>query len=336
MDRKLFLLDTNIYRGISKLVIEKRFGGNNFIVAEIKNREDSKNCQSILSFTTSQELLVHLKDGDPGYEECYHALRFQFFHAQIFQKRKLLPSLDSLLAYFFYNNDSKDNRLSFTNIIYQLISKIGYQIEDASTIKSEIENISNDFLDYKKEFHLLFKSLLNHPNNINSNWNFFTEDKELREFIKCEAYIEFIINYLIERTKFFCKNQEQNHFNEVKVSEFKTYFREALLHFKYLFFVLLKNGEALMDVNNKQWNAIRDFHLVFEWCFLKYFHREKQVDIILVTEDKSKNFKDFKKRNFDCWDMWEYLEFLGFVVDKTNPEKPLLLLNNTTELEIAC
>ncbi|MEJ7679708.1 MAG: hypothetical protein WKG06_17980 [Segetibacter sp.] len=177
MNKKLFLFDTNIYRRLAEIVKENRYQGNNFIIAEIKDKEDHRSCQSILSFTTTQELLVHLKDGDAGYEECRVALQFQFCHTQIFLKRKLIPSIDSLLAYFFYNSDSKDDRLNFTNIIYKLICKIGHQIEDLSKLKSEIANISYDFLDYKREFYLLFKSLLSHPDNIDNNWNFFVKDK---------------------------------------------------------------------------------------------------------------------------------------------------------------
>lgn len=335
MNKKLFLLDTNIYRRIAEIVIEKRFLGNNFIIAEIKDREASRNCQSIMSLTTSQELLVHMKDGDEDYEECYHALRFQFFHTQIFQKRKIVPSIDSLLSYFFYREDSKDDRLSFTNIVYQLISKIFYQSEDLSNLKSEIENISKDFLNYKNEFYLLFESLLKHPDNILRNWNFFENDKKLKEFIDSEAYIEFIKNYLIERAKFFCKNEMQNQINKTRVIEFEKYFKEAIIHFEYLFDELQKHGDKLKEIMKHRWNTIMDFHIVFEWCFLKYYNEKKQIDVIFVTLDKSKNFKDFKKRNVDCWDLWEYLEFLGFIVDKTNRQEPSLLLNNIKLEKIA-
>lgn len=41
MNRKLFLLDTNIYRRLVEIVKENRYQGNNFIIAEIKDKEDN-------------------------------------------------------------------------------------------------------------------------------------------------------------------------------------------------------------------------------------------------------------------------------------------------------
>jgi hypothetical protein len=329
---KLFLFDTNVYRRIVETIRETRFFGNKLIIHAMCDEERERGCQSIMSLTTSQELINHLQEDDESFEECNHALRLQFLHTQVLQKQKLLPTLDSLLAYFFYNEDSKEERLKFTGIVYQLIEKI-FKHENISNLRDEIEDIRNDFLCYKKEFYMLFKSLLNQPDNNDNDWSVFKNDEKLKTFINAGNYIEFIVNYLIMRTKHFCKREEKSEINEERILEFEKYFKEALIHFKYLFKVLEDDGNALKEINKKQWNAVIDFHLVFEWCFLKYFNENKEVEVILVTQDKRRNFKDMHNRNTDVWDMAQYFEFIGFRVDKTNPQKLLLRLENNFEIE---
>lgn len=325
----MFLFDTNIYRNIARMAKEDRIKGHRFVIDEMKRREKQNTCTSIMSLTTSQELLAHLiiEDKETNkYIECYNALRFQFFHTQVLQPAKRIPSIDSLLDYFFYDNDSIQERLIISEHVYNVIRKIFIQSIDMDVLEHEIGGINQDFACYKKEFYMLFESLLTHPQNGNNDWLFFRGDKKLNAFIKNQDYVGFIGNYLIQRSKYLSDKNLNKEISDEKTSLFYSYFKEALLEFKYLFEILRDNGDSLKVLEgNEKWNAVMDFHLVFEWCFVRYFNRNKGIEVVLVTEEHCANFKELHSRD-DVWFMNEYFEFMGFTVDKINPKKPLLQL----------
>lgn len=338
----IFLFDTNVYRRIVEIVRENRFSGNKFIIHAMSDRERESGCHSILSLTTSQELIAHLNEEDEDFTDCYQALRFQIFHTQKLQKPKLIANIDSLLSYFFYNTDTKDERLKFTGFVCTFLEKLFWLNKDIGTLKDEINKINEDFLYYKEEFCLFLKNIVVYSENVSIDSNGSKNDEGFKKSINDCSYIEIIKNYFIQRTKYFCKDDKYREINEKKVLEFEKYFKESLLHFRYLFESVLKNDINSSELKNSQWNAIKDFHIVFEWCFVKYFNKEKEIDVILVTQDRKRNFKspdknnEFKTmhdRNTDVWYMWQYFEFIGFKVDKTNPDKLVLRLENNFEIE---
>ncbi len=310
------------------MVKEDRVKGNRFVIDEMKRREEKNNCVSIMSLTTSQELLAHLNIEEfekNEYKECYDALRFQFFHTQVFQPPKRIPSIDSLLDYFFFDNNSIHERLIVSEHVYTVIQKIFGQSVDMNALHKEIGEINQDFAAYKKEFYILFESLLKHSENETMKWGFYRGDKKLNDFIKSEDYIGFIVNYLVGRSEYLCSEPKKK-VSQEKVSLFNSWFKEALLEFKFLFETLRDSGDTLKVLKrNTKWNAVMDFHLVFEWCFIRYFNRNKGIEIILVTEEHRTNFKELHKRN-DVWFMEEYFDFMEFIVDKINPKKPILYL----------
>ena len=324
--RKIFLFDTNVYRRLVEIVNENRFSGNKFIIHAMCDREREKGCHSILSLTTSQELIAHLNKDDEVFEESLQALKFQIFHTLILQKPKIVPNIDSILSYFFYNTDSKDNRINYAEFVRLFLLKLFWLDKDIDTLKEDIDIINNDFLVYKNEFDLFFKEISIRSNN---------DD--------IDSYVETIKNYVIQRTKYFWNGDGDLEIEQNKILEFENYFKESLLHFRYLFESILKNTAGTYDFKNSHWNAIKDFHIVFEWCFVKYFNKGKEIDVILVTEDKSKNFKspvengEFKSmhdRNADVWCIRQYFEFLGFKVDYNNSKKLLRIeLPNAEECD---
>lgn len=322
----MFLFDTNVYRNIAQMVKEDRIKGNGFIIDEMNRREERNACISIMSLTTSQELLAHLNIEDKEkakYLECYNALRFQFFHTQVFQRPKRIPSIDSLLDYFLFDNESIHERLIISEHIFNVIRKI-YSQSDMKILDPEIKEINKDFMCYKKEFYMLFESLLNQSENGNIDWLYFKGNSKLNNFIKNKDYIGFIRNYLIERSKYLSKNKLANEISEEKITLFDTYFKEALDEFKYLFELLRDNGNSLKSLEgNEKWNAVMDFHLVFEWCFIRYFNRDKGFEVILITEEHRTNFKELHKRD-DVWFLNEYFDFMKFKMDRTNPSKSIL------------
>jgi hypothetical protein len=332
--RLIFLFDTNIYRNIARMAKEGQIIGNRFIIDEITRRESKNGSKSILSLTASQELLIHLSgDANVGdYEECYNALRFQFFHTQILQTPQRIPLMDSLLTFFFYNSDTRDKRMAISEYIFEIIAKIFLQNIELSHLRNDILAIKNDFLCDKKVVHSLFKLLLSQLENIDGG-TYKRGNPKLNDFIKKEEYVDYIRNFLIARTKYQC-NSETNDINENKIQEFNKYFHVAFLQFKYLFELLRDNPSVLESLENSEnniWNAVMDFHLVFEWCFVKYFNREKKVEVVLVTQDRKRNFASLHDHT-DVWNIWEYFEFFEFGIDKTNPLKPIIVFGDSTKV----
>jgi hypothetical protein len=328
-----FLLDTNVYRYIAEMAITRRINGNRFIVHEMCKREVENNCSSIMSLTTTQELLRHLNNEEKAYNVCYDALRFQFFHTQILPPssyiKKPIPQLDTILTTFFYDTDTKDNRLKISEFIVDTGIKIFNQNIEVSALKNDINAINDDFLCNKKVFFNLFNNLVNRPDNIKDNgvYKRGTENPERIEAIKKGDHIVFIRKHLMERAKYWCCNAVSNEICEEKESEFDFYFKESFLLFEHLFNNLQDSPKSLESLENDKkgrWNAVNDFHLIFEWCFIKYCLRNSEKEIILITDDKSRNNKTLSSyqnesgRNPDVWPMKAYFEFLGFAVEGTN------------------
>ena len=325
----MFLFDTNVYRSIAQMVKSNRIIGSNFIIGEMKKREAIKSCVSIMSETTSQELLAHFIKTDKErtvFEECYNALRFQFFHTQVFQPPKRIPNIDSILNYFFFSKDDIHPSLITSELVFNTIKKIFNQRIDLDLLQPEITALNKDFRVYKKEFYMLFETLLNDEENRNMDWSYFKGNKELNNFIKNKDYVEFLGSYLIKRSKYLSTKKSAIEINEEIRNSFYIYFKEALEEFKYLFELLRDNGNSLKVLErNEKWNSVMDFHLVFEWCFIKYFNRNNGVEIILVTQEYRTNFKELHKRE-DVWFLEEYFEFLEFEVEGTDKNNTILHL----------
>jgi hypothetical protein len=351
--RILFILDTNIYRRISELVKDeqvkwgqlnsKQIDGNKYLLKEMKEREIASSCQTIMSLSTSRELLRHLEDGDKEkYEKCLLALRYMYFHSQYGKPVSHITDFDSVLSEFFFGIGSDNERFFVSGYIMDVLNKI-YVQENMTAVKEEIKKINSDFLGYKREFYNLFESLLQHPQNGSLNWSFYDNDINLRFIIDKQHYIECIGSYLIGRVQYIRGSDLSNEISKEKRNEFYQYFTDALEMFRYLFEQLYNNGESLKVLErNKKWNSIIDFHLVFEWCFLKWFNKDKSVEVVLVTNDKKGNLKipNYRRDNKimllheiydDVWDLWDYFEFLGFSVDRSSPKNPILKLPSIIE-----
>lgn len=358
--RILFILDTNIYRGIAEIISNEQdqwaqlssdqIDGNGYLLKEMKEREIVRNCQTIVSLSTSRELLRHLEEGDSEYERCLFALRYMYFHSQFGKPVSHTTDFDTLLSEFFFGMGSDLERVSVSKYIINVLSKI-FEQEDMTAMREEIKEINSDFLCYKREFYGLIESLLMHPQNDSLSWSFYDNDPGLRLFIDRQGYIEHIGSYLIGRAQYLRRSDLYNEISKEKRIEFYQYFTDAIEMFKYLFDQLFKKGELLKRLErNIKWNSIIDFHLVFEWCFLKWFNKDKLMEVVLVTNDKNGNFRipNYRKGNAivnehnkcakmhdvydDVWDLWDYFEFLGFSVDRSNPKKPILKLTSINEL----
>jgi hypothetical protein len=347
--RILFILDTNIYRRISELVKDEQMkwgqldseqiDGNKYLLKEIKKREVASNCQTIMSLSTSRELLRHLEDGDKEkYEKCLLALWFMYFHSQYGKPVSHITDFDTLLSEFFFGIGSDNERFFVSGYIIDVLNKIFVQ-ENMTAVKEEIKKINSNFLGYKREFYSVFERLLIPP----QNWSSCDNDAGLKRFINEQHYIEYMGSYLIGRVQYLRGSDLSNEISKEKRNEFYQYFTDAIEMFRYLFKQLYSNGESLRDLDrNKKWNSIIDFHLVFEWCFLKWFNKDKSVEVVLVTNDKKGNFKipNYRRDNKimllheiyeDVWDSWDYFEFLGFSVDRSSPKNPILKLPSIIE-----
>lgn len=344
----IFLFDTNVYRRLIEMNENSRETRTNMLLFQMHIHERENNCRVMRSLTTSQELISHLIEGDDSFGLCMEALKFQERHTQFEEKGLNSPSIDLLLLVFLYEEDvilnkndviisTLDKYRNYTDWLKHTIKKI-VKIPHDSNVQKEIEKIKRNFSSYKKEFHELISRLLNSPSNTENEWDFFYKDKELISFIADSRYLTFMKNYFVERTELL--SGTENKISDEKIIEFGHVFKEALLHFRYLFTVLRQSGNQLKDITNNPWNFINDFQIVFEWCFVKYYYREKNIEIVLVTEDKSGNFKtpiekkEKEKKeivfesmhdlNDNVWYTWQYFEFIGYNVDKSNPNKKIV------------
>ncbi len=341
----VFLFDTNVYRSIAKMTKDGRIIGNRFIIDEMNRREADNNYKSIMSLTASQELLNHLhKDEDKRiYEECNNALRFQFFHTQILQLPATVPLIDSLLTLFFFNTDTKDNRLGVSRYIFTLLNKIFSQNVEMSFLQKDIEAIRNDFLSDKRVFYNLFNLFLKRPDNIQDDGTYKKGNYKLHESLNRNEHVSYMRDFLIKRAKYQFSDNLDEEIVESKVIEFDFYFKEAFLQFRYLFEVLRDNPNKLelLEYNNI-WNSIMDFHIVFEWCYLKYNHRGGDIEAVLITDDKKNNnknlssYKNGEGRNPDVWPLVAYFEFLGFIVEGTDIKDYKIHFKNTYSSKKVC
>ncbi len=338
----MFLFDTNFYRRLIDMDGEDDRNLKTYILfIEMRKKEVEKGCNIVRSLTAAQELIAHLIEGDDSFKTCKEALRFQEWHSQNEQGMLNSPSIDFLLPYFFYKDGGGDsmlhNEINYTEWLKYVIKKIICNQED-STTKIEVEKINKNFKSYKLEFYDLIKSLISQPKNERKCWDFFSTEGSLDTVIENKDYLKFMVEYFRKRTEFLSGNESS--ISESRIIEFSNIFKEALLHFRYVFEVLEKDGKSLEDIESKtkKWNFVNDFQIVFEWCFLKYFNKEKEVEIILVTEDGSRNFKAPIRSNGtpksmheihdNVWHAWQYFEFIGFNVDKASPKKKIIKSEN--------
>ena len=152
----IFLFDTNVYRYIAQIDNTERNKGNRVLIDEMKKREIDNNCTSIMSLTTTQELLRHLNIEEKAYDDCYTAIRLQVFHTQILplptQIKKPIPQLDTILTTFFYDTDTSSKRLKVSEIIVDMGMKIFYQNIEMSVLQNDIQAINEDFSCNKKRY----------------------------------------------------------------------------------------------------------------------------------------------------------------------------------------
>ncbi|QEC41688.1 hypothetical protein [Pseudobacter ginsenosidimutans] len=291
-----FILDTNAYR---KLVTGKREAEILPTANEMRIRERSVNCTSLLSITVSMELMRHLSDEtDPHFEDCKKALILQYHHTQSNpggpnNSISFIPPLNEILSEFYFQKSSLlfgAYRLILATL--ELIAK-----DPDNNISPEKKNllaIGSQILHDKKEIRDNFEDFIKSYTGGIVDWTHFKKDKKtkpkiLKDIRSGKALMLFNLSMLdrahsVHQIKLDITNIDPKF--QRPLSDFFTFFEPLLVLLQTLFMKMLDGVDALSDYTNPKWNTLNDIQILASACYQTFLERNNGTKVILVTDDQ--------------------------------------------------
>ncbi len=288
MIKEFFLLDSNIYRGLSRGLKLQDIPHR---ALKLCKAEKKNGMQSMCSIIVAVELISHLGKNDPEREECYKALcllRYHSFSGALHKKRVVAYPMENVLTIFFL----KRNFIHFDS--YNEIIRFMELLTDSLDIKVcdfyavMIQEVNDNQRIFREELVLKAKKMLNESG---LDWDSFTQpkisrDKNLKAFNlkRLEVYkngdsIGPIAKSLIDSTYASAQISSSPRPTKEKLGNFLMSFQAPLRMHNFL---MKKIGEAptMQDYSAERWNTVNDAHLLFNLCDPSF------DNVLLVTEDQ--------------------------------------------------
>lgn len=309
-----YLLDTNIYRN---LVHGLTFDEVKLLGLKMRRKEEQLGTRAGFPIVVAMELISHLTEGDPAFDDCFKALCLLFDHSKNYNAEEntysgtFYPPINVVLPKYFFNNNGPFVELYKT--IIQLTHDITERYDSRNTkrLVEKITIVKEQVIFEKKEIRDNFENFLKSINDDTTDWEFFKNNKpERKEWYKNlkNGKTTFLVSegFMQRAYHIVGANYERSDETFEKLVKFYDEFFPALAMNELLLDQLGGGGAAsLRDAEDKKWNTINDISIMFAILF----DEKKDVNKILVTEDKNirkyfveggmpdkiMSFEDFKK-----------------------------------------
>ncbi len=283
-----YLADTNIYYNLVKdLTIEQVKN----LAEKIQNTEIDLEVKFGLSITVAMELISHLQMDNPKCDVCYKALCLLYHHTTKVGKEfpphssRFYPTLNVILVKYFFNENHEE--LNFNRDVIELIHKLteDFDISIISNYTEQINIVKSFVIEQKKEMQVVYENYLSRKNQGDVNWAYFRENKkERKDWLKSmrsgEISFYFAEGLMMKAFRLNGVHYERNETNCIKLMEFIDDFRPAFLMNDILINHLSEGLEALCEIQDKRWNTVCDYTIMFGMLF--WSDRDNKI---LVSED---------------------------------------------------
>ncbi|MBP1221861.1 hypothetical protein [Flavobacterium sp. 1355] len=284
-----YFLDTNIYRNLVRnLSIQEVLE----LAINIKSEEKKGNDSAGFPITVAMELISHLINGDPHFEECFKALILLFEHTKNYNAEKdiyhgtFFPPLNVVLPKYFFNEDGP-----FLEI-YLLVIKLTNDLvqnqdeNNAGHFTTQIQAIKEQILFEKKE---IFENLVQYIISINNgklDWEYFKKNKVARDkwFLDMKtgkAFTFLAEGFMMRAYSLVGIAFERTDKNFESFKKFHEIFFPAIAMVSIILIQVGHGTKAIADINDHRWNTVTDISMMFGALFNSDI-KEK----IFVTEEK--------------------------------------------------
>jgi|JI6StandDraft_1071083.scaffolds.fasta_scaffold26327_3 hypothetical protein len=288
MIKEFFLLDNNIYRGLSRSMKLQDIPHK---ALEFCKAEWKIGMQSICSIIVAIEMISHLGKNDPEREECFKALcllRYHTFSSELHKRRVVAYPMEDVLTFFFLNKNfiHFDNYNEIIRLMELLTIDLDISVCDRYFVA--IQEVNDKRRVFRERLVLQAKNML-----IESglDWDSFTQPKISRDKIlkaynlkRLEAFqkgegIGPIAKLLIDLTYTSAGIPNYSIPAKDKLGNYLKIFQAPLRMYNLL---MKKIGEAptIQNYNAERWNTVNDMHLLFNVCDPRF------DNLLMVTEDK--------------------------------------------------
>lgn len=291
LEKMEYLLDTNIYRN---LVHGLTFDEVKLLGLKMRRKEQEMGTKAGFPIVVAMELISHLTDGDPSFDDCFKALCLLFDHTKNYNPKEntysgtFYPPINVVLPKYFFNNNGPfiDLYKTIIQLTYDITER--YDSRNTKRLVEKITIVKEQVIFEKKEIRDNFENFLKSINDDTTDWEYFKKNKpERKEWFKNlkTGKTTFLVSegFMIRAYNIVEEKYERNDETFEKLTKFYDEFFPALAMNELLLEQLGSGTSSLDDVEDKKWNTINDISIMFAILFNEKNGQKK----VLVTEDKN-------------------------------------------------
>jgi len=284
-----YLGDTNIYRnlvrGLNIAEVEK-------LAEVISEKETQEGIKSGLSIVVAMELISHLQNDDPHFDECFKALCLLYHHSKKINIQEqeytgtFYPPLNVVLTKYFFDENTQYLRMYSQVLDLTVELTKNFDVNNINSYSEQIETVKKQLLFEKDEIRTNYESYLKSLNEDVPDWEYFKKNKtERKEWFKTlkNGKTSFLVaeGLMIRAFNLMDREYKRTQENFEKLIDFINQFYPAILMNELILEQLGHGTLSLGDVEDGKWNTINDMSIMFGMLF--FSDRDNKV---LVTEDK--------------------------------------------------
>jgi hypothetical protein len=267
MEKVIF--DTNAYR---YLVTDKNFDEIDQLIEKIKNKEQQRGLESLISPIVAKELLAHVADKkDPSFQKCLNAIKAMYLHNGDGESYRLIASPEMLIAKSFFNEAipaKEETNKAMIQIAYHLAKK-----PSAYVFRKFQRNLNlnrDHVLDSENNYALTLRQFVKTVDPSATGWKIFPDNPQKRQetlanIRSINTSLDIAAGYISIVYQLLLASGKQVHISDDDLydmsQEFIKVFPEVVAHYKFVLENLVNSEFNLLE-NNRN-NFVWDTQLMF-------------------------------------------------------------------------